>query len=202
MLISESKAELILYDPAAQREVKRWGLDAAAILGSAPEDRNQGFEGLAFRAEPGRPGGGTYYLAHQRTPATVVALAFDPATAPSRLGAESVVARWPQSNFEDLTAVTYVPSLDRVLVIADGVDKVLVLGPDGSVEAELPLPGQQQEGLAFDGTGTMWVADDQDKSLLRIPGGLAALEAQLKAGASPSGPTAPTLLKNPNLLGN
>src|SRR6185503_16931628 len=143
-------------------------MDVEAVLGAAPQDRTQGFEGLAFRPDAGKPGGGIFYLTHQRAPATVVALSFDPESAPSRLGAAQVVSRWPMS-FEDLTAATYVPSIDRLAVIADAKDRLLLVKPDGTVEVELPLPGLQQEGIAFDDTGTMWVADDKDKSLFRVP---------------------------------
>ena len=61
------------------------------MLGQAPGEANQGFEGLAFRPERGRPGGGVFYLAHQRTPAMVVGLAFDPAAAAGPLGGRT---RW------------------------------------------------------------------------------------------------------------
>jgi uncharacterized protein YjiK len=199
LLVSESKAELILYDAVAQREKKRWQIDAAAVLGAAPQDRNQGFEGLAFRADAGRPGGGIVYLAHQRTPAMVVSLTLDPASAPGRIDGSHVVARWPMPNFEDLTALTWVPSLERLLVVADGVDRLLVLRPDGTLEKELPLPGQQQEGIAFDANGALWVADDKDKSLLRIPDALAALESGTQPSEPP--PSEGGLLKPPRLLG-
>lgn len=190
LLLSELESALILYDPKARREKKRWQMDAAAVLGQAPEEKNQGFEGLAFRPERGRPGGGVFYLAHQRTPAMIVALSFDPAAPAGALPAGAVVSRWPLRDYEDLTAVAYAPSLDRILVLTDKSDLILVLGKDGAVEAEVPVPGDQQEGLAIDAKGDIWVADDKDKSLLRLPGGLRALAGQVRGG-SPA-PAAPT----------
>ena len=105
------------------------------------------------------------------------------------------MARYAQPNFEDLTAITYVPSLDRLLVIADAKDRILVLHPDtAAIEEEIPLPGQQQEGLAFDSTGTLWVADDLDKSVLKIPGALEGLTKRLqeRAGLSLGGEERPS----------
>jgi hypothetical protein len=58
ILVSESRSELILYDPAKGQEMKRWPLDLDAMLGTTITDRNQGFEGLAFwwsGATPARP---------------------------------------------------------------------------------------------------------------------------------------------------
>lgn len=194
VLLSEAKSELIVFDPVAHRETARFRIDGRAVLGEQPPiDRNQGFEGLAFRPEAGRPGGGVFYLTHQRAPATVVALAFDPAGPPATLGSDAVLARWPMPKFEDLTAVTYAPTLDRLLVVADAKDRLLVLRLDGTLEADLEIPGKQQEGIALDAAGTLWIADDLDKSLLRMPGALAALERRLRgtaadeAGSPPAG---------------
>lgn len=186
VLLSEMRSELILYDPVAHQEKRRWQMDAAAVLGQEPGDRNQGFEGIAFRAERGRRGGGLFYLAHQRTPAMVVALVCDPASPPGRLGADVVVARWPLEPHEDLTAVTYVPSIDRILVLTDKSDRILILTSNGSIESEVGVPGKQQEGLTVDGKGDVWIADEKDKALLRLPGGLRALESHVKGGAPPA----------------
>ena len=185
LLVSESKGELILFDPVAGRERRRWKLNTPALLGATPTEKDQGFEGLAFRPDPARPGGGIVYLAHQRKPAAIVGVAFDPAAASGTIDGSSVVSRWNVSGNDDLTALAYVPSIDRVVVIADSEDRLLVLGPDGSVEKEVPIPGQQQEGLAFDPSGAMWIADDKDKSVLRLHEGFTRFEAHFK-GTAPS----------------
>ena len=202
VFVSETRAELITYDPKARRRIARFPLDVGSLLSRMPGDRNQGFEGLAFRPQPGRPGGGVFYLSHQRSPASVVAITFDPTGPPRRLGIESGVARWDLPNFEDLTAITYVPSLDRLLVMADAKDRLLVLNPTtGGIEDEIPVPGEQQEGLAFDPSGTLWVADDADKSLLRLPEALAGLTRRREEPRSPeAGPPAPAADPTQGLL--
>src|SRR6185503_3849910 len=125
-----------------------------------PQDPNEGFEGLAFRPESGRPGGGVFYLAHQRTPATVVTVAFDPSQPGRTLGAGDVVDRWPVDGHKDLTAITYAPTLDRLLILADSADRLVVMTTDGRFEREYVVPGNVKEGLAIDGRGRLWVADD------------------------------------------
>jgi uncharacterized protein YjiK len=186
ILVSESRSELILYDAAAGHEMKRWPLDLESILGTSIGDRNQGFEGLAFRPVEGQPGGGIFYLTHQRSPAMVIALAFDPSGPARRLGADSVISRWSLS-YDDLTAVAWAEPLGKLLVIADAKDRLLVIRPeDGAVEAEIPIPGQQQEGLALDASGALWIADDADKALLKMKDGLAGLKSQLGIGEEAS----------------
>jgi uncharacterized protein YjiK len=189
VLLSEMSSELILYDPVARQEKKRWKMDTAAILGQEPGDRNQGFEGIAFRADRKRRGGGLFYLAHQRTPAMVVALVWDPSSPPGPLGADAVLARWSLEPHEDLTAVTYVPSIDRILVLTDKSDRIMILTSTGTIESEVEVPGEQQEGLTVDGKGDVWLADDKDKSLLRLEGGLRALQNHVKGGAPSSAPS-------------
>jgi hypothetical protein len=107
------------------------------------------------------------------------------ASSAGTIDAAAVVSRWNITGHDDLTAVDYVPAIDRVVVIADSDDRLLVLGPDGTVENDVPIPGQQQEGVAFDASGAMWIADDKDKSVLRLHEGLLGLQSHLR-GEAPS----------------
>jgi len=180
ILLAEKKGELVVWDPASSSETARFPLDVAAILGREPADRNQGFEGIVFRAEAGRPGGGVFHLVHQRKPARLVTLAFDPAGGARTLGASDVVSRHPLKPYDDLTAVTWSERLGRLLVIADSADRLLVVSPDGAIDADEALPGGQQEGLALGPDGALWVADER-QGLLRFPGAEEALVTALAA---------------------
>jgi uncharacterized protein YjiK len=188
VVLSELNSELILYDPAGHREKKRWRLDKTAVVGRAGADPNQGFEGLTFRPDASQPGGGVFYLTHQRSPAMVVAIALDPSRAAGALGADVVRGRWELSGYEDLTAITYVAELDRLLVLSDAQDVLIVMRTDGGVERDVTVPGRQQEGVSVDGQGNIWIADDRDKSVLKLEGGLNTLRGQIEdqpAAASP-----------------
>jgi len=186
VLLAEKKGELVVWDPAAAAETARFALDVAGVLGREPVDRNQGFEGIVFRAEAGRPGGGVFHLVHQRKPARLVTIAFDP-TAPARaLGATDVLARHVLKPHDDLTAVAWSDTLGRLLVIAESADRLLVVSPDGTIDADLPLPGEQQEGLTLDPEGALWVADER-RGLLRLPGALSAVSAALAAAGPGAG---------------
>jgi hypothetical protein len=65
----------------------------------------------------------------------------------------------------------------------------VVLKLDGTVESEILLPGEQDEGFCLDGDGDLWVADDRAKSLLRFNGALQAMRASLAAEEEPSVPS-------------
>jgi uncharacterized protein YjiK len=186
LLVRELGGELIRVDPETGQERRRWRLDTAGLVGGRGSRTNEGFEGLAFRPEAKGAASGVLYLVHQRAPAVIVAAAFDPGAPGERLGGDRVLSRWSFDKEGDLTAATYVPSLQRLLVIADARDRLLVLGMDGTIELEIPLPGVQQEGLAFDDAGTLWVADDRAGQLLRFPGALEKIAEAL--GAHSTGP--------------
>jgi len=174
VLLAEKKGELVVWDTASANETARFPLDVAGVLGKEPADRNQGFEGLAFREDSAEPGGGTFYLVHQRKPARLVAMTFDP-TGPARpIGAADVVARHALKPYEDLTAVVWNEPLGRLLVIAESDDRLLLVSPAGTITGTWSLPGGRQEGLAFDPQGAIWIADDQ-RGLFKIPGALKAL---------------------------
>ena len=186
VLLAEKKAELIVWDVATHAERHRFALDLEAVLGEAPASRNQGFEGIAFREDPAREEGGLFYLVHQRRPAILVTLAFDPSRPGGRIGAEAVRARHALSPHEDLTAVTWSEDLGRLLVVADAEDRLLVVSPAGAIEAELPIGGWQQEGVCLDDRGNLWVADDR-AGLLRFDRAVPAIRAALGSVAHGGG---------------
>ena len=182
VLLAEKKGELVVWDPSTAEETARFPLDVAALLDKPPADRNQGFEGLGFREEAALPGGGTFYLVHQRKPARLVALSFDPTGPVRAIGAADVVARHSLKPYEDLTAVVWSEPLGGLLVIAESADRLLLVSPAGSLRASFGLPGDRQEGLAFDPEGALWIADDR-RGLFKIPGALAVLEHGSEVGS-------------------
>ncbi len=179
--VIEESSELIVLDSETLTEVRRFPLDRAALLGAPPTAApGDGFEGLAFRADASAPGGGMWYLTHQRLPAMVVALNFDPTAEAYPIGAEAVVARWTIPDIEEMNGITYVAALDRLLLVADERDVLVVLGVDGQRQAELSAPGTKQEGVAVDADGTLWIADDADGSLLAFRDAVAAIQGALE----------------------
>ncbi|MEO5761739.1 MAG: SdiA-regulated domain-containing protein, partial [Vicinamibacteria bacterium] len=93
VLLSEKKGDLLVFDPTTGKRTGKFKLDDTALLGEAAAGKNQGFEGLAFRPEPGRPGGGVFYLVHQREPAMLIAIAFDPLASSGDIGASALLSR-------------------------------------------------------------------------------------------------------------
>jgi uncharacterized protein YjiK len=178
VLLDENGDTLIVFDPRARRELSRFKLDPSGLVGKRTGSRN-GFEGLCFRAEAGKPGGGVFYLAHQSGPAMVVQVAFDPMQPGRTIGAESVLNRFGLPGQRDLNAVVWVPSLERLLVLSDSEDALLVVDERGHVETGFHVPGMQQEGACLDAGGDLWIADDRAGTVKRYAGALQAITEAL-----------------------
>jgi len=179
LLVTERRARLVVFDPRTFTERTRWHLRRKELLGRKPKSKREGFEGLASRSGGPRPGDGLLLLAHQRHPAMVVTLALDLALpGGASIGEASVVQRWSFPGETNLAGLTYVPDLDRYLLIDSRQRRLLVLDPGGRVLAAYALPGAQPEGLCLDSRGTLWIADDR-AGLLRCPHALAALRGRV-----------------------
>lgn len=186
VIVDEAKAHLLVVDPGSGAVKATWKLDADELVGRREGGRD-GFEGVGFRPEAGRPGGGIFYLTHQRGPAMLVAIAFDPAAPPRKLGASDLIARWGLKGHSDLTAVSWSKELRRLLVLADSEDELLLIDPDRSgadaEEARIRIPGLNQEGVCLDAAGALWIADDRGGSVTRYAGALRALERRATPGS-------------------
>src|SRR4029453_10972038 len=129
-------------------------------------------------------------LARQPAPALVVAVPFDLAAVGATLGGEAVKARWSMAGRGDLTDLTWAPELDALVVLADKKDRLVIVRASGQIQGEVAVPGRQQEGVAFGPDGSLWIADDQDKCVLRIDGAVAAIQAALRPPAKQKAPAA------------
>jgi uncharacterized protein YjiK len=191
LLLAEKQSELILFDPTEHAEVRRWRFPRAEWLGQEPGDVNFGFEGLAFKPDETRPGRGVFYLVHQRQPVMMVAIAFDPARPSGSLGQDCLIGRFIVKA-KSLSAITYIPAIERFLAI-DPSEKIgLILSLNGETEWTLPIVGKRPEGVCFDDRGRLWIADDLERLLYRFDDVMPALLKRYLPEPSPTAMTTDT----------
>jgi DNA-binding beta-propeller fold protein YncE len=65
----------------------------------------------------------------------------------------------------DMSAVCYDAANNRILVLSDSQNALLVLDRDGTLVRAYAFPGTAQEGLAIDDEGVMYIAQDSGKIL-------------------------------------
>ena len=187
VILNEKKGELLVTDAQSGTVTARFSLDVAALLGPAAGGKNEGFEGLAFRPVAGEPGGGIFYLVHQKEPAALLAIAFDPMAPGGVIGSAAKRGLREMPGRDDLTAVTMMPDNERLAVIAH--HRILIMSFDGDEEFDFSIPGTHQEGIAFDPEGNLWIAEDRSPEpkpnvidqpgLLLFKGALAIIEKEL-----------------------
>jgi uncharacterized protein YjiK len=187
VILNEKKGELLVTDAQSGTVTGRFKLDVAALLGPAAGGKNEGFEGLAFRPAAGEPGGGIFYLVHQREPSALLAIAFDPTAPEGIIGSAAKRGLRELPGRDDLTAVTVMPGQERLAVIAH--HRIIIMSFEGDEEFDFSIPGSHQEGIAFDAQGDLWIAQDRSPEpkpnvidqpgLLRFRGALAIIEKEL-----------------------
>ena len=120
-----------------------------------------GIEGIAFRPDAAHPHGGAFFVVNQ-------GVADSPTDGPAVLrvdvplrtpggGPAALAAVYPTSTI-DLSGIVHDPATDRLLVIVDRADVVLEFDLAGRLRSTTPLPGDEQEGIALDADGRLYVA--------------------------------------------
>ena len=132
VLLAEKKGDLVVWDPGSASEVARFPIDTVAVLGKEPADRNQGFEGLAFREDTGSRAAApsTWCTRESRAPRGAQLRSRGTGAHDRSRGRGRAACAEP---YEDLTAVAWCEALGRLLVIAESDDRLLLVSPAGTV---------------------------------------------------------------------
>jgi hypothetical protein len=129
----------------------------------AIKNAGNGIEGIAFRPERGAPLGGRFYLANQDDPTCVLRV-----TIPKEGGEDPKVPlpieiEWvfkgEQINLGDIMW----NEAEGTLWLSHAWSNLLeIINPDNAIEEPRweTLPGAAQEGIALDGEGRLWIAQD------------------------------------------
>lgn len=151
--------EALAFDPRAGEMVigdeataKIWHVDASGARHDPIEldlarDGNSGIEGLAFGP------GGILYVAKEKQPARIIALAPD--------GGE--LAQQKIHFADDLSALAWNPGDDHLWALSDEDHAIYRLDADWDVEAAWRLDLEHPEGLAFDGDAIYVVSDSAQR---------------------------------------
>lgn len=161
---AEAILEIDPSDLAVKRhfEIER-KLDGQMVM--APGD--QGIEGITFLPNPNLPHGGTFLVANQAfrmDDAKDVSAIFEvEVPLADKTGAPPACALLRQFSLgaTDLSDLHYSASRNRLYVISDANNLLFVATPAGRVIAKYSdLPGADQEGIAIDDAGSIYIAQD------------------------------------------
>lgn len=124
-----------------------------------------GIEAIAFVPDPQRRHGGTFWVANQGEgrgdpeSARLVEIALPLSDAGNGRGR---ILRVLESRIRDLSGLHYLPAQRRLALISDRQNLYLELSLRGEILLARSLPGHDQEGVAVDGDGAIYIAVDDD----------------------------------------
>ncbi len=129
-----------------------------------------GIEGITFVPAGNGAENGSFYLVNQSNklegpdPSIVFEIEINHADGESK----ARVMRYFSVGVTDLSGIHYVAESDRLFIISDANNLLLLVSLSGEVLESSPLPGNKQEGITVDGDGFLYVAQDAKKSLLKF----------------------------------
>jgi hypothetical protein len=123
----------------------------------------QGIESVTFVPDVEQPGGGTLFVGNQTfedvadgDQSFVVQVEL-PRTSD---GTDVRILSWFHVDFIDIGAMTWDRSTGHLLVVGDALNVIMECTTSGKVIRIRALTGDNQEGLALDGEGMMYIAQD------------------------------------------
>ena len=126
---------------------------------------NNGMEAITFKPDTRHPAGGTFHVANQGRAGDQENLpAIFEINVPLHITAAedqaAHIIRYFQPGVTDLSGIHYDKQLDRLLLISDTHDRLLVATMEGKTLASYTLPGKNQEGITRDDQGKIYIAED------------------------------------------
>jgi uncharacterized protein YjiK len=129
------------------------------------KEGGQGIEGLTFVPEAGHPEGGVFYVANQafelgaEEDLSVICELVLPLRS-SEEGAQVSIRRYFAPGFIDISGLHYDAEADLLVLISDAVNAIFYVRRTGELIGSYALPGDNQEGIAIDAKGNLYIAQD------------------------------------------
>ena len=162
-IVVEGDDVILEFDPARREVTRRFPVNRAfggkaEFLEKHPSEYDNGIEALAFVPDPGHPEGGTFYAGNQWDPPCVVELLVPLRSAGG--DAEARILRVLPFKMDDPAAIRFDPRT-RLLDVLDDADNILAeITLDGRLVRAYAFLGDNQEGLAKDDEGYLYITQD------------------------------------------
>lgn len=129
------------------------------LLGAGAE----GIEAITFVPDPEHAQGGLFYVANQAftlaNEQDISAVFKVELPLRSRVG-ESKITGYFTPGIIDLAGLYYNPLTEHILVVSDATNTIIEYSPDHQLVTAYAFPGDNQEGIAVDPNGFLYIAQD------------------------------------------
>ena len=125
-----------------------------------------GIEAIAFVPDASHTEGGTFWIGNQSfslkekdEPSVVCEVVVPLRTATQRKSEGSIINAY-KMDFIDISGLVYDMQDDLLILISDTTNLLVEMNRQGTILSRYLLPGNEQEGVALDGLGYMYVAQE------------------------------------------
>ena len=160
----EGEEEIIEVDPGKLEVLRTFTIERTLEGRVILAEGGHGIEGITFVPDPEHPHGGTFYVTNQGFDSSeeddrslLVELEVE-LRAPAASSARPI--RAIDLKVIDLSGIHYHADTDRLYVISDATNSMLEVNRKGEVERAYAFPGANQEGVAVDPAGYVYIAQD------------------------------------------
>lgn len=163
-VIVEGEDVILEVDPAKQEVTRKFTINRQwqgdpNYIQKQQEKYDQGVESLEFVPDKDHPEGGTFYAGNQWDPSCVFEL-YIPLNSNPEKTAEAKILRILPLNLDDPAALFYDPETGLLNVVSDADNILVEITLEGKIIKEYAFPGDNQEGLARDDKGFLYIAQD------------------------------------------
>ena len=163
-LIKEGVDVILEFDPDKREVIRSFPLNRAyrgnpEYIEKHLEDYDNGIESIAFVADAKHPEGGTFYIGNQWDPPCVMEIQIP---LKSGLGqtSEAHILRVLPLKLDDPAGLYYDPRTGLLNVVNDADNILVEITLDGKIVREYAFLGNEQEGIARDDAGYLYIAQD------------------------------------------
>jgi uncharacterized protein YjiK len=163
-IIHEGEDVILEFDPNKKEVTRKFPINREfegnpEFIEKQTDSFDNGIEDIAFIQDANHPEGGTFYVSNQMDPPCIIELLVPLITTQFK-SAEAKIIRVLPFKMDDPAAMYYDPKT-RLLNVVSDFDNILVeLTLDGKLINQYAFLGDNQEGLARDEKGFLYIAQD------------------------------------------
>ena len=158
----EGEESILEMDPDSLKVLREFDIPRSFQGATLMKAGGQGIEAITFVPDPKHPQGGTFFVANQsmkmNDPEDISGI-FE-LEVPLKNPGKVKILRYFEPGIPDLSGLYYDFADDRLYAISDATDQIMAYSRSGERLGLWTLPGNDQEGLAADAQGFLYIAQD------------------------------------------
>jgi uncharacterized protein YjiK len=163
-LVKEGDDIILEFDPNKREVIRSFPLNReyqgnADYIEKREDSYDNGIESIAFVGDVKHPEGGTFYIGNQWDPPCIMEVHV-PLKSSHEHTAEAHILRVLPLNLDDPAGLYYDPQTGLLNVVNDADNIFVEITLDGRIVREYAFLGNEQEGIARDDEGYLYIAQD------------------------------------------